>query len=590
MGKLLFNKDNISCKIKLNEECPFFKITKFLIPEKEHLTFFKKNPSFIVNYILSNDKKSLSDAINISHREGITKKFEGFINLNFVINNGFEFGWNQIEISCIEKNYPGFDFEIHYETRPLTIPFENPFKNFQEHLVEGGNCRILFSAPYGQGKTTFLREFFNQNEEYVPFFIFPVNYSIAKNEDIFKYIKCEILFQLLKKEVTFDKEEFSYLTTLPSFVLKNPEKLLSPFLKLLPLIGGSLFEIYDKLKELSTEYFQEHDRIQVADKDKVISYIERIYEEEGSIFEDNFYSQLIRQLIEQLNYKGKKTVLIIDDMDRMDPDHIFRVLNVFAAHFDSPEYNSNSNKFNFKKIVFVCDIQNIRRLYQHRFGLDVDFAGYIDKFFSNRIFTFNNQASIEQVITEISKYIPNNSQMTFFVVILREIFKNGNLSLRELLKFKKLDYSIIDTIRLVPNSNINKNYKLSYFPQIYLLNQIFHIDEIIKLLTICTEMANKKTQSVINYDWLTLYGIISLVDGDQTYDSKTYDFYYKNISYQIQITSVPPQTRTYFFEAGFAPNSNKTDFNSAEFFDILRQIAEKYKKFGGLQGNSLNPI
>ena len=39
-------------------------------------------------------------------------------------------------------------------------------------------------------------------------------------------------------------------------------------------------------------------------------------------------------LIDQLKKDGKKTVLIIDDLDRIDPEHIFRLLNVFAAHLD----------------------------------------------------------------------------------------------------------------------------------------------------------------------------------------------------------------------------------------------------------------
>ena len=32
--------------------------------------------------------------------------------------------------------------------------------------------------------------------------------------------------------------------------------------------------------------------------------------------------------------KAKKPVLIIEDLDRLDPKHLFRILNVVSAHID----------------------------------------------------------------------------------------------------------------------------------------------------------------------------------------------------------------------------------------------------------------
>ena len=73
----------------------------------------------------------------------------------------------------------------------------------------------------------------------------------------------------------------------------------------------------------------------------------------------------------------KRKVLIIDDLDRMDPDHIFRIMNVFAAQFDHERFGYN--KFAFDKVIIVCDLDNLRNLFAHKYGSNVDFSGYIDK-------------------------------------------------------------------------------------------------------------------------------------------------------------------------------------------------------------------
>ena len=58
----------------------------------------------------------------------------------------------------------------------------------------------------------------------------------------------------------------------------------------------------------------------------------------SNIFEYNFITQLINTTLE--NHKKVKeskddkyeNVLIIDDLDRIDPEHIFRILNILSVH------------------------------------------------------------------------------------------------------------------------------------------------------------------------------------------------------------------------------------------------------------------
>ena len=70
----------------------------------------------------------------------------------------------------------------------------------------------------------------------------------------------------------------------------------------------------------------------------------------GSIYEDNLTTQIIRANIRLLKEESsKENVLIIDDLDRLDPEHIFRILNILSAHND----HFDENKFSFEKAIIV---------------------------------------------------------------------------------------------------------------------------------------------------------------------------------------------------------------------------------------------
>lgn len=70
----------------------------------------------------------------------------------------------------------------------MQIDISKQIRDLRTHLEI--NKRTILSAKFGDGKTTFLQEFFNQyEEELFAITIRPVNYSIASNEDVFEYIK-----------------------------------------------------------------------------------------------------------------------------------------------------------------------------------------------------------------------------------------------------------------------------------------------------------------------------------------------------------------------------------------------------------------
>jgi hypothetical protein len=80
---------------------------------------------------------------------------------------------------------------------------------------------MIFSGIFGIGKTYFLKEFFKENSDnYELFLLSPINYSISNNDDIIDYIKYDIAFELLGKNVDYEKTDFSKLLT-SQFYLKD---------------------------------------------------------------------------------------------------------------------------------------------------------------------------------------------------------------------------------------------------------------------------------------------------------------------------------------------------------------------------------
>lgn len=353
----------------------------------------------------------------------------------------------------------------------MEIPIDKPAVQFDKHLNLEDNDRIILSARFGNGKTYFLKKFIENNPKYDAIHLFPINYTVATNEDIFELIKYDILFNLLGKDVEFEKIKIPHINTLLSFAGNNAHELISPFIKLIPKLGNSLYSIYDKLYELHSKYLEEHEKVQVDDENLAVDYLRGFTEIKGNIYEEDFFTMLIKDLVNQLkkNITGtvevKKTVLIIDDLDRIDPDHIFRILNVFGAHFD---VNGKGNKFDFDRIILVFDINNVRKIFSNRFGADVDFSGYIDKFYSKEIFFFDNKEAVSEYIVNVVATIKQISDYSIF-------------------SYDKIDHRLVRNIiyilsgftyfNIINTRTIAKIENLSYHPPLYELNMDFNLHD-----------------------------------------------------------------------------------------------------------------
>lgn len=271
------------------------------------------------------------------------------------------------------------------------INLKEKIYDFSQYLAT--TDRIILSAKFGDGKTFFLNQLRSNEElrnEYQFFTIYPVNYSVAKNEDIFEYIKRDIIIQLKNEELLNHVDLDAVFDSLFNF--EDIQALVSFLLSFVP--GGSF---YDKVFKLFCNKKEEYEKKKhTADK-----YLASFSQIKGCIYENDGYTTLIRNafdwmkedhVMNGLEWKKKKPVLIIEDLDRLDPKHLFRILNVLSAHIDdttSPDVVTN--KFGFNNIVLVMDYETTKHIFHHFYGKDARYEGYMSKFLSREPFRYDIQ-------------------------------------------------------------------------------------------------------------------------------------------------------------------------------------------------------
>ena len=132
------------------------------------------------------------------------------------------------------------------------IDLKEKISDFSQYLAT--TDRIILSAKFGDGKTYLLNQFRNNEElskDYKFFTIYPVNYSVAKNEDIFEYIKRDIIVQL-DKDGLLDKVDLNAVFD-SLFDFEDIKALVSFLLSFVP--GGSFYDkVFQKFCDKKKEY------------------------------------------------------------------------------------------------------------------------------------------------------------------------------------------------------------------------------------------------------------------------------------------------------------------------------------------------
>ena len=251
--------------------------------------------------------------------------------------------------------------------------------------------RIILSAKFGDGKTYLLNELRKDEamqNKYEFFTIYPVNYSVAKNEDVFEYIKRDIIVQLHERKLL---ENIDLNALFASVLISDDFTSVVSFLLSFVSMGEFYNKVYHKFLEIKNKY---DEKKHTADK-----YLSKFANTAGCIYEEDGYTTLIRMAIEWISQdhslngeerKAKKPVLIIEDLDRLDPKHLFRILNVVSAHIDdSDRPDIVGNKFGFSNIVLVMDYDVTKHIFHHFYGAEACYEGYMSKFLFREPFRYS---------------------------------------------------------------------------------------------------------------------------------------------------------------------------------------------------------
>ena len=352
----------------------------------------------------------------------------------------------------------------------LNIDVSEKVKDFVQYL--DSTDRIILSARFGDGKTHLLNALRNDemaNKEYEFFTIYPVNYSVAPNEDVFEYIKRDIIVQLNNQGFLNNIKLESILGTIWSS--KDIESILSLLCTTIPY--GKFFD--KAIKLVSDKRKEEEEKLHAVD-----NYLSAFKAYKGSIYEEDCYTKIIQAAIRLIGkrqetdghkLKGKKPVLIIEDLDRLEPKHLFRILNVISAHMeDSHTPDKVGNKFGFHNIVLVMDYDVTKHIFHHFYGERACYEGYMSKFLSREPFRYSIQ---HEVVMKVGAKLARAFELSH-VLPLFETFKNKLLqsSIRDLCKLALLDtnHYLKSSKCVIKNPRAKKTITLSTsFPIFHLL-------------------------------------------------------------------------------------------------------------------------
>ena len=265
-----------------------------------------------------------------------------------------------------------------------TINITHELKRFEQHLAQ--NPQTILSAKFGDGKTYFLNEYIQQHEADTFFVVLhPVNYVVSPNEDIFEYIKRDILCSLVHRS---EFQEIDWNDALKEVL--NYDTLLEMVDTIAPNIP---------LGNLATNPF--HIFKKVDNKFAIDKYFDRFKNTKGGLFEFDQFTFAIQRTIRAIQMVGQRCVLVIEDLDRLDPGHLFRILNVLSAHIDSDKC---TNKFCFDNIVAVLDYDTTRHIFHHFYGEKANYEGYMSKFMSSHPFEYSiTKVAQQQLFNYIEK-------------------------------------------------------------------------------------------------------------------------------------------------------------------------------------------
>ena len=311
--------------------------------------------------------------------------------------------------------------------------------------------RIILSSGFGDGKTYFLDKFKENNKEQFEFItLYPVNYQIANNREVFEYIKRDILIQMVANGMIKPDYEIPESMMIQYFIMNNSGTIFDTLLGTIPLLGLTeptvsafllglkslkcIKSMYDRLKDYKKKIENKED-INIIE-----SFIESFSMEKGGLYEIDLITKLIIDNIRWYKESSpkRKVILIIEDLDRIDPEHMFRILNVFTAHIDRKyqleswslhrdnmiSYENLNNKFGLNNSVTVFDYYRTAQTFIHKYGEKANYKGYINKFITQVPFKYSITETARKRLRE---YISEKCFVSESTLEHADIYNIGNI-------------------------------------------------------------------------------------------------------------------------------------------------------------------
>lgn len=279
------------------------------------------------------------------------------------------------------------------------IPMDDAIAEFRLHL--DSHPRTILSAKFGDGKSCFLdaaQKALRKDYEFIT--IYPVNYQIEENRDVYDLIKYDILFQLYSHKIASPESPLTDDIAFPLFLQFYQKDITAEIFNILSSLrlsgkAGSVVGAVTNLTKGLHVLKERYAEIKESDRylDTFMSQVEK-----NSHYESDPISGYLTSAINEWHkkHRKKKLVLLIEDMDRMDPAHMFRILNIISAHIDDcyrygvrPGDSFGHNKFGFDNIVISLDYSNLQNIFHHFYGEGASFSGYISKFSDRGHFSYS---------------------------------------------------------------------------------------------------------------------------------------------------------------------------------------------------------
>lgn len=300
------------------------------------------------------------------------------------------------------------------ETELSMIPIDGRVEDFRNHLIN--NARTILSARFGDGKSFFLNRVIETSAEDTTYIVVhPVHYQVSENKDIFELVKRDILLQMIGQGMIAQDYEIPEYIRLSFYLQYHTteigKELLKSLFQIAPHIISALPDEHCKTK-VSTislpfilegiktikglwDNYQEH--TSETNTEKILeNFFKDTDKLKNSPIESDAITAIVRENIKKWKEDtDKRVVLVFEDMDRLDPAHLFRIMNVLSAQIDAnctiEEHNSGKlqNRFGVDNVVLILDYENLRNIFHHFYGAETNFKGYIHKFAPKEYFRYS---------------------------------------------------------------------------------------------------------------------------------------------------------------------------------------------------------